>query len=578
MNDNLKLIQKQVDALKSDILNVWNKEGKWDLENPEAPYNGMENDPIVNLLLTAVVYQSNLISDELGSFNDSLIDEIFDLLLPYDLVRPVPAIAMMETSLNKGKQSFLLDDSSHFVIKKKNSKSKASFSFYPVINTKIINARIVDINRISNNKWNVHLFLENSDDSLAGMTFCFDNIDFYDLKVSWNDEVIPVIKPKEIDRLPLNPMFSANNHIYNSSMVYSIETQWFDLFAENDMNLYMIPLYYDKPIENNDVNLVFEFDDCPFEMELDTDNFRINCFPIVNVILNNNNNSKPFILSESRPIVCISSENWQTNTDNSNEAPNYFMNLILLDDDDYRNKDRFILRRFGAERFNLNELLILGKKLTQKYQSDFYAFQSVEQLQNSSVLQKLDEVLKEIIDILNKQDTPRFGIYAILKHIRSNALPDNVININALFTNGCNANCNEKDVSINAQSHLASILDIKHTRLITNITGGKDPVIDTDAKQQLAKYYVQTNDRIITRNDMRSFIIKQLAVYGINRNMVKDIKLFGKISEAALIQNVEVLLDESVKADELPKMARIIEKLANLRCANGYIIKVRILN
>ena len=50
MKDNLKSIQKQVDALKNNLLNVWNLEGKWDLENPEAPYNGMENDPIINLI------------------------------------------------------------------------------------------------------------------------------------------------------------------------------------------------------------------------------------------------------------------------------------------------------------------------------------------------------------------------------------------------------------------------------------------------------------------------------------------------------------------------------------------------
>ena len=95
MKDNLKSIQKQVDALKNNLLNVWNLEGKWDLENPEAPYNGMENDPIINLILTAVVYESNLLKDELNTFHDKLIDDCLDLMLPYNLACPVPAMALM---------------------------------------------------------------------------------------------------------------------------------------------------------------------------------------------------------------------------------------------------------------------------------------------------------------------------------------------------------------------------------------------------------------------------------------------------------------------------------------------------
>ena len=123
MKDNLKSIQKQVDALKNKLLNVWSLEGKWDLENPEAPYNGMENDPIVNLILTAVVYESNLLKDELNTFHDNLMDDCLDLMLPYNLVGPVPAMALMESYPNKGKKSIILDDSTRFMIKKKNSKA-----------------------------------------------------------------------------------------------------------------------------------------------------------------------------------------------------------------------------------------------------------------------------------------------------------------------------------------------------------------------------------------------------------------------------------------------------------------------
>ncbi|MBQ3845346.1 MAG: hypothetical protein II817_10280 [Bacteroidales bacterium] len=581
MKDNLKSIQKQVDALKNNLLNVWNLEGKWDLENPEAPYNGMENDPIINLILTAVVYESNLLKDELNTFHDKLIDDCLDLMLPYNLACPVPAMALMESYPNKGKKSIILDDSTRFMIKKKNSKAKTPLSFYPILKTKLVNAKIENINRVSDNTWNVDLYLQDSDDSLAGITFYFDDMHFADIKVSHKNKEIPIIKPWELDKLPLNSMFSTTSCIYNSSMVYGLESQWYDLLAKHDMNLFMIQWSYEQSVGDNLVHLVFEFDDCASDMYLDNENLHINCFPIVNVILNNSNNSLPFLLSESKPIVCISNDNWSINNDiddTLNEAPNFFMNLVSLEGNEYRYKDKFILRRFGTERFNLNELLVLAKKLIHKYQTDFYAFQSIEQLQNSIVIQKFDDVLKEIIDIFSKQKEPNYGVYAILKHTRSNSTLNNAIKINALFTNGSYANCNDRDVSISTPSNLSNILDNKNTRILSTIAGGKDPIKDTDVKQQLAKYYILTNDRIVTRNDLRSFVTAQLATCGINENSVKNITITNSISDNLLIQNVEIELNNNVKNNNISVQIGVIEKLANLRCANGCTIRISIKN
>ena len=531
--------------------------------------------------MTAVVYESNLLKDELNTFHDKLIDDCLDLMLPYNLACPVPAMALMESYPNKGKKSIILDDSTRFMIKKKNSKAKTPLSFYPILKTKLVNAKIENINRVSDNTWNVDLYLQDSDDSLAGITFYFDDMHFADIKVSHKNKEIPIIKPWELDKLPLNSMFSTTSCIYNSSMVYGLESQWYDLLAKHDMNLFMIQWSYEQSVGDNLVHLVFEFDDCASDMYLDNENLHINCFPIVNVILNNSNNSLPFLLSESKPIVCISNDNWSINNDiddTLNEAPNFFMNLVSLEGNEYRYKDKFILRRFGTERFNLNELLVLAKKLIHKYQTDFYAFQSIEQLQNSIVIQKFDDVLKEIIDIFSKQKEPNYGVYAILKHTRSNSTLNNAIKINALFTNGSYANCNDRDVSISTPSNLSNILDNKNTRILSTIAGGKDPIKDTDVKQQLAKYYILTNDRIVTRNDLRSFVTAQLATCGINENSVKNITITNSISDNLLIQNVEIELNNNVKNNNISVQIGVIEKLANLRCANGCTIRISIKN
>ena len=45
--------------------------------------------------------------------------------------------------------------------------------------------------------------------------------------------------------------------------------------------------------------------------------------------------------------------------------------------------------------------------------------------------------------------------------------------------------------------------------------GGKDEVIDKDEKNMLSKYYARTNDRIVTRADLKAFCFRYFAQNGI---------------------------------------------------------------
>ena len=69
-------IQRQVDALKVKVLNQWKREGKWDGDNHNSPYYGIEKDPILTILLTAFVYQANGIDNEIREVRDGFMDKL----------------------------------------------------------------------------------------------------------------------------------------------------------------------------------------------------------------------------------------------------------------------------------------------------------------------------------------------------------------------------------------------------------------------------------------------------------------------------------------------------------------------
>ena len=62
-------IQRQVETLMNKVLEMWKREGKWEGDNPTAPFYGLEKDPMINLLLTAFAYQGNAIEKELKEMN-----------------------------------------------------------------------------------------------------------------------------------------------------------------------------------------------------------------------------------------------------------------------------------------------------------------------------------------------------------------------------------------------------------------------------------------------------------------------------------------------------------------------------
>lgn len=558
-NEEYKNIQKQTQDLLEKILELWKKQGKWDGDDRSMPYYGLDKDPILSILITAFVFQINQLEDNIKAFREGLFDEFEDLAVPFELVKPVPAIAMLATSKRKGdNDTIFTDQDMSFEIEKKMMMSSERYAFAPLFNTRLVNITPVGVKQLSETKWLVNFDNDEAELDLGCIAFFFDKQNFTDLKITIDGKEIPLVKPWEYDRFPLNPWITAKNIVCNKALVYGSNEQWFDLWVNHELNYYLIAPDFKRKIKDKNFSLTFDFAGLDGSQTLNAENIILNAFPIVNVT------RKDFFLSLNSPVVKISEENLDDSEDEEDRNNSFFMNLVFDEEkNEYDDLDKFTLRHFGCERFDMAELINTANTLVRRYGTDFYAFQSISQFQSSERMRRLSYVVKDITDILKQYGIPKSGIYAILKN-KNYLSPDEAkLTICSLFTNGTAAN----DIDINASIISSDILDNKKTRLLTMTSGGKDEIMNHDEKKMLGRYYLQTNDRIVTRSDLNLFCRRMLIQEGINAKYITNIDVPHTTSDDKA-QKVFIAVDRDFVSDiDFVHLASKMQKMIDVRSA-----------
>jgi len=562
-------IQRQVDALRIKVLNQWKREGKWDGDNHNAPYYGIEKDPLLTVLLTAFVFQANGIDNEIREMKDGFLDEFEDMLLPYYITQAVPAMSMVATAKPAEYTDDLYVDSEEpFLVKRDTMKVKEYYPFHPLFKVKVVGATVADVKKMEGEKWMVVLNVTDRDASLGSMSFYFENVVFQDVNLTFNAERVPLIKPWDFERFPMNPWFESKNILNNKSLIYGATEIWSDLWVRQNINYFMVDPSYNKTFNGTVANLVFEFGGIAPNFTLSPDNVILNSFPVVNVT------KKDFTLSATNPIVKLSDESAYAPDGDSymkvisgntpeNSHQDFFMHFVMNPDTRESDFDSFSLRHFGAERFNLDELMRLTAMLSKRYESDFYAFQSVTGLQNNDRARRLDIVVKDILNVVKEVGLPQTGVYAMLKRNVSSSF---ALHLSGLFTDGANANDIDRFSSVMPPKDF----DKKETRMLMNTVGGRDEITDKEEKKLLAKYYFQTTDRIVTRADLKAFCIRFITQWGISRNDILGVPTTVEYRKGIPVQRIFVQLRaEGVRhREDLRSLVTCLKKMIAVRSAN----------
>ena len=418
MSMNNDDIRNRVEELKAKVLSLWAKEGKWDNSNPNSPMFGLEKDPLTSMLITAMAYQEQRIESDIERFRSGMVSELEETMLPYYLTKANPSIAMMRTAKAAGNKSrCIVGGNTDFTVQKESFRERISLQFCPLFESNIIGATVTDFSQTLNGQWKLTLEVEDEKSVLGGVGFFFKGIEFDEVVMRLGDKEINLINPWEYDRFPMNPDFSFWNLIYNKSLVFGTNEQWFDLWAEQQVPYYMVDPYVPVILNRGTVELTLDFVGLK-NKDLNTNNVIINSFPVVNV------RKRLFSLTPSEPLVKIADDN------------DFFMNLVG-EYDTVEEADKFILRRYGCERFGLSELLRLADDLQKKCGTDFYAYQNIPALQDSDKMRKLRVLLKDLLNIIKHEGTPKTGVYAMLKE---DANVELAIPLKALYTDGAKGN------------------------------------------------------------------------------------------------------------------------------------------
>jgi len=468
----MKTFNNYYKEIKQNIIDHWTKEGQ--------SVRNMENDPVVNLLLSALSYQAYHIHNRIEQFENKTIKEFRDRTLPYHLIKPVPAFSMVEAKLKEGCNEKVMDETC--VLEFQNSK-KQKLTFVPLLNTKVIDAELKMAYQLEDNVWRVQLHAAAPITDISGLSFYLDTDKQIEIEsITCCGERLPLIKPSQYNELPFTKWFNNAHLLLNQNYyLFGACDYWQELFLTHSVQIYYIGRCYKKMSQNGSQDIELDF---TFNKAIDSNNFmKINCIPIVNV------EKEEVVIDERNPVRDLATDTGE------------FLNL-LYNKENQKDYENILIRQFNVERYNSYQLFEQIQEMLYRYNSDYYAFQNNRELKTGDILNNLQHVMEDINNVVSKLDEKMRNdhYYAILT--KNN--PDiKKVNLQYLTTGGTSANGIRKDEkAIKAPVSL----DNNKTVLLLETKGGKDAIKEENQKEDIAKYYHHTKDRLVTPADITIFI------------------------------------------------------------------------
>ena len=511
----------------------------------------IENDPVVKLFFSALAYQSHSISREISALKDKVVSEFRNKLIPYHLIKPFPAMSVIETRLGKNKDasikpltSFTVDEKCAFEF------GKNKIPFAPLFKTTIFDAKIAE-KQIDKDNNTIQLTLSSDEviEDFSGMSFYFEDSEMIpDVEISLNNQRLPTIKPDDCDNLPFTDWFQHHYLLSEDNQLqYGSYDYWLEFSIRKHVYFCYVNTYDYRKIRNTSTSPVFTIH---FKNKLELQYFqnrsiRINCLPIVNV------QKHSVVLDNNDPVKKLSVDK------------GVFLNL-LVNDNTEKNENDFYIRHFGVERYHQEELLFQINDLFNRFISDYYAFKDIEDLKKGDKLENLYRDFREMWPVMMRNDNRNYsGVYAILKLNKNLKFQHNTIVIDYLTTNCELANIIKEGEKASSASEF---LDKGNTVMLMDATGGKEAEHNEETLNRLARYNLLTKDKLITSSDLKAFCYRELkekikSVSIQNTGKIIDIRIKLQDESASDPQKklfYETLLKQKIKVRSLFSLPIIV--------------------
>ncbi len=554
--------KQRAEELLREAFNIWRQ------SDDNDKLEGLESDPVLKLMITAMAYQANESASDLEAMKTEVMEDFAQLLTPFEVGHAVPATAVVETTLQDSVPELEMNAQSNFML------NGTGYAFIPLLKTRLLNAKIKSIIRMDGRRFKVTFHFSTPIKDLSGFAFAVDSLDFQDLTVSIKDHQLPLIRPWDYSELPLQDCFGLDTILYNRSQTYEASATCLDLFARQNIRLFILrhhgPVRY-LSTETDVIDLIFEFSGVSDQFVFDKQHLSLNPVVLVNAQLHQTT------LSGQTPIARVAG--YDKDEDHVNLQ---FLHAVRPSEEQLYGNSLIEVRKVAADRFNQGRLVRLLNALIARYHSDFYAFQGLQGFSGDKTMQSLQETLTRLMEISKKDQLRQVpGVYLLLRNPHLIESGKGSVDVSYLTTAGAGVNA-----SLNADSTFTvpGGLSAAQTRQIANPVMGKDEMTEEAALASLSRYYIATSDRIVTLADIKLFCYNELLTrYGIVRDMVKSLTVnrrqqldrrgcgYEIVVEIVLADNPFVKRSFAEKAS---RVGILMQKMIEVRSTNIYPVIV----
>ena len=539
----------------------------WRMGSNEDNFDGLENDPVVSLLMTALAYQEYTADNELSRLKDEVLEDFSRMLIPYELCHAKPASVLVQTNTDSNVSKVSLHSNTSFTL------SESKFNFMPLLETTVYNAKIDSIVRLDARRWQVSINFKEDISSLDGFAFLVNNNKFKDLNISFKGKRISLVKPWHYANLPLSACFSIDSMLYNETLAFDASTTWFDLFAQQNKRMFVVEKYatddiFTCPVDK--IDLVFEFVGITDDFVFDKSQL------IINTVLLVNTSQKSATVSVNNPIVRIADED-----ENASEK---LLHLMRPSAGQMYKNISFTLRRSAIERFNSDKLLKLLHCLIDKYSTDYYTFMQIDRHKNGLELTRLYQWLVNLAKYLEESPIEMSsGVYLLLKKCKENISEDESLTLNYLTTQGAAVN---QHLSTRSVFNVPVGLSMQSTTVVAEPVLGIEEAVGVDVQNSMLRYYMVTNNRLVTPADIKIFCYNELLRrYNLDSSIIRNILvknvIYSEIGHCGFETKVEILMIDDVfvkrsLAGKINEVELILQKMIEVRSSFVYPVQVNI--
>lgn len=468
--------QQTLEEIFAGAVDLWRKEGIDSHDSASAFYN-LQNDPVVQLFMTAVAHQSRLISSDIDSFRNDLLKLYWDSLSPEILSGPVPSVVWAQVGKKtqvgvSNKEGSVMDETVCFKLQSAESQQKY-YPFIPLLSTRVVDAEIVGVNAVSSRVLRVDIALNESISSLAGLSFFSPAITPNAIEsVILGENRIPIHRLSDLGALPFTKPFATSFDSMSDSMHHRMLLNVYDSLCYSMGEFFVFAdCRQAENIQTVDGCISIDLEMNEAGISLSKNDIFLNTVPLVNVHL------CQVSLSKEQPLCKIDTGTLK------------FLSLAPASD-----SSRVALRQVGTERQTLESWNLRLQRILDQYDENYALYNSQMEPHLAATIRQLVTTLRE----LSKQPaSPAPPLYVVLldKMVSSLTVP-------YLLTDGASAN-NIKPKGKGQMEISSPEYDPAKSQLLTPSFGGSDgaPTLNSHYRN----YIMQTGDRIVTKSDIEVF-------------------------------------------------------------------------